>query len=1008
MQKKIFLCVFLIGSTALAQPESLLPHLQVPKNLEVNLWAASPMFYNPTGLCVDDSGAIWVSEAVNYRSFRNKSHSPRWHDKGDRIMILRDTDSDGQADSSELFVQDKDLVSPLGVMVVGDKVYVSTSPHLLVFTRDADNRMIDKQIFLTGWGGLDHDHSLHKMEVGPDGRFYLNAGNAGPHNVTGADGWTLRSGSFYTGGSPYNTRNEPGLKSDDGRIWVAGIIAAIQPDGHGLHVLGHGCRNNYGHAVDSYGDIWVNDNDDTQSCRTTWQMRYGDAGYCSKDGTRSWRADKRPNQSVRSAHWRQDDPGVIPSGHVYGNGAPCGLCVVETSALGPEFDDMVLSCEAGQNVVWGYRRTRTNAGFATDGFPFMTSTGVQDENYVWSKRETDQRLWFRPSDVVVGTDGAVYISDWNDPVVGGHQMDDRRAQGAIYRVTRVGENPKPAVYTDALSRLASPAPNIRAETQPTLGKIKSAFGSAVPTLKARLLWKAAILGDDGIQWIRAQFDSLPADLRITALRCMEQFDSRWMELADHFATDPDAGVRRELCLALRDQPLELARPRLIQVARQIDGEDRWAVEALGTACEGREMEMYASLLASCGAPTLKWSESFAAIAWRLHPFTAVPAFRDRALHPELSQPQRKRAIDSLAFVPHESAAKAMQEVVTKGPEDLRNYANYWLGHRAKNDWREYGIKPQKNGSTSPVTASRQPSLPLEKVFESKILKSGFVDVEIGLAGMRNFAIVADDAGDGISCDWANVLNASLIDREGKTTPLDRWSWGKTGYGKLNKNQNCQGGPLKVNGELYKTGWGGHAHLILLKRLPSDHPYRSFRARLAVDDGGPEIGGAMHKSNSASVRFRLLTDVTPAPAKLPPLSEVAAMKGDIERGKVVYMGACMSCHQIGELGLNFGPALNEIGKKFDRENLIHSIVHPNEGILVGFEGTRILTTDGHEYIGVLTGEGKQISLMIAAGAVVQIDKAKIEHRELLKTSLMPALPLTAQQLADLTSYLRNGK
>jgi hypothetical protein len=34
-------------------------------------------------------------------------------------------------------------------------------------------------------------------------------------------------------------------------------------------------------------------------------------------------------------------------------------------------------------------------------------------------------MWFRPSDVTVGTDGAVYVADWYDPVVG-HQMRDSR------------------------------------------------------------------------------------------------------------------------------------------------------------------------------------------------------------------------------------------------------------------------------------------------------------------------------------------------------------------------------------------------------------------------------------------------------------------------------------------------------------------------------------------------------------------------------------------------------
>ncbi len=97
---------------------SILDSLKPADGLSVSVWARSPLFYNPTGMDVDERGRIWVSEAVNYRGFNNKKKAPHWHEDGDRIVIVTDTDHDGVADSSKVFVQDKDLTAPLGVTVV--------------------------------------------------------------------------------------------------------------------------------------------------------------------------------------------------------------------------------------------------------------------------------------------------------------------------------------------------------------------------------------------------------------------------------------------------------------------------------------------------------------------------------------------------------------------------------------------------------------------------------------------------------------------------------------------------------------------------------------------------------------------------------------------------------------------------------------------------------------------------------------------------------------------------
>ena len=207
------------------------PLLFVPEGLEVSVWAESPLFYNPTNMDVDAKGRVWVTEGVNYRDFRN-ADGHKVQDKGDRVMILEDTNGDGKADASKVFVQDTLLRSPLGIAVLGNQVVVSCSPNIIIYTdEDGDDIPDSKEVFLTGFGGKDHDHGLHAGQLGPDGKWYFITGNAGPHKVEGKDGWTLRSGSVYNEYTPYSTENLPSQISDDGEIYNGGLIIKINPDG---------------------------------------------------------------------------------------------------------------------------------------------------------------------------------------------------------------------------------------------------------------------------------------------------------------------------------------------------------------------------------------------------------------------------------------------------------------------------------------------------------------------------------------------------------------------------------------------------------------------------------------------------------------------------------------------------------------------------------------------------------------------------------------------------------
>lgn len=362
-------------------PEEQQKTFNLPPGFKVQLVAAEPQLRKPMNMAFDGAGRLWFTESREYPWPTNYT-SPR-----DTIRILSDFDANGRAHQVTTFATNLNI--PIGLYPFQSpasdgsgkltwKCIGWSIPNIWLF-EDADGDLVaDKKTMLLG--PFDHTRDTHGNQAsfrrGNDGWIYATHGFNNRSRVAGQDG------------------HEVYLPS--------GNIYRFRMDGSRIEPWTHGQVNPFGITFDALGNLYSADCHSSpiyQLLRGGWYPSFG-----------------APDDGLGFA------PTMIQ--HTHGSTAICGITMLDDPTWPEEFQ--------GNLIIGNVMPSRINR----DRIEWRGSTGVGHEMPDFAST-TDP--WFRPVDLQLGPDGALWVADFYNRIIGHYEVPlphpgRDRERGRIWRI----------------------------------------------------------------------------------------------------------------------------------------------------------------------------------------------------------------------------------------------------------------------------------------------------------------------------------------------------------------------------------------------------------------------------------------------------------------------------------------------------------------------------------------------------------------------------------------------
>ena len=996
-------------------PEESQKRFQLPDDLVIELVAAEPLIADPTAICWDERGRLYVCELHGYNlegqieiEELNKTgeldtqvrriQAPEWAKKAAEagtygtVKLLEDTDGDGRMDKATVMA---DRLPPCyGLVPSRGGLIVACAPDIM-FLKDADGdgkAEIREKLF-TGFKTGNLERGINNPRWG-------------------IDNWIYVSGSY--GG----TITGPNLKE---AVTLGGTDFRIKADGSAIEPV-TGRTHTFGMTMDDVGQRWLITTSLHALYAAPLPWRYLKRNpFVPTPETVINAASSETLYPISKPHpWRfkrGQDPEWIkfygarettPNGS-FTSGS--GQLIYRDRELPERFWGNHFCCDPQQSLVHRSLLERDGAGWKESRAP-----EEQSSEFLAS---TDG--WFRPINLLTGPDGAIYVVDMYREIIEDYSAIPRFLQQQYGltkgidrgRIWRVQTKSKPREmgtewrFSFHKEHLRHPAIDWWRESAQRLlieegdqfigALLREEFAS--PLSAVRLLYAMESLGALQPGDVLIALNRAEAGIRVHGLR----LGDRWIDSDEELrkktlsmVDDPDPSVRLQLAMSLGESRRPEAVGALANLAIRY-GDERWMDAAILSSVSERSSELLDELL--------RTQDSNAKAKRLLRPLGRMLGVRNRS-------EEMGRLLVLLAGVSKKSDTISSVESVLSGflaglsnkqgklelPEDAREAFQTLLGSdspgvRAQmlslaGRWSLMDSPLVQTAFDQAAADAANPALPdSARVAAIRLLSNGPFE------SFRKNAARFMTPDESVEVQQTVIEAAGALNNAGVAKLLlDGWS----GYSPRLRDEAMdavfrQSERLPELLDAIEKGVINRALVSPLRRLQLlEHGDARIRARakeLFVESKGGDVG-----------------------VDLEPYVSLLGKSFDLEAGRTLFQTHCQACHEFDGVGASVGPSLtaerNRAGTTF-----LQDILRPNGQISAGYAAYLVTTKDGSEYTGVMASESATSITLKQANAVEQVllrrDIASLRTANL---SIMPANfaeLLTPDQAADLINFLKQG-